>query len=172
MRVVLIVSALALVFFSGVTSAADVVAPPVVQKAQTAIAKLFIKPVVFRGTLGDVDVQMRLSVKEDFAEGLEGEYFRFGRSQKILLAGEMETDGFFIEESENGTDVSGQWEGKLDGDSIRGSWMSADGEMTKPFVLNVVRIKSAAAVPKRTAVKSIRPATSQRSAASGSDAAK
>lgn len=108
-------------------------------RPSAAVIGFFAKPVALRGTLGDVAVQVRLRVKEDFAEGLEGEYFRFGRSQKILLAGEMDTDGMFIEESENGTDISGQWEGKIEGDTIRGTWTSADGDITKPFVLNVLR---------------------------------
>ena len=108
--------------------------------APSAMMRLFVQPVALRGTLGEATVQVHLRAKEDFAQGLEGDYFRYGRSQKILLAGEMDPDGMFIEESENGTDVSGQWEGKLDGDVIRGTWTSADGELTKPFVLTVLRV--------------------------------
>jgi len=51
----------------------------------------------------------------------------------------------FMEESENGTNISGQWDGKLEGDSLVGSWMSADGTITKPFTLKAVVQKPAAA---------------------------
>lgn len=100
---------------------------------------LFGKPVVFRGTLGGLPVQVSVRPKEIAEEGLEGEYFVFGRSQKILLAGELDADNFFLEESENGTSISGQWDGKLQGDMIRGDWMSADGAVSKPFSLKLIR---------------------------------
>ena len=105
--------------------------------ASTA-APLFQKPVFLRGTLGDQNVQVNVRPKEQIDEGLEGEYFVFGRSLKILLAGEMEGTTLFMEESENGTDISGQWDGKLEGDTLNGSWMSADGLVTKPFNLKVI----------------------------------
>jgi len=38
-----------------------------------------------------------------------------------------------------------QWDGKLEGDSLVGSWMSADGTITKPFTLKAVVQKPAAA---------------------------
>jgi hypothetical protein len=97
--------------------------------------KLFAGQETWLGTLGDMPMQAKLRLKTDFEGGLEGEYFLFGHSQKILLAGEFDADGIFLEESENGTDVSGQWEGKLEHDVMRGSWTSADGTVTKPFML-------------------------------------
>jgi hypothetical protein len=100
---------------------------------------LFNKPVFLRGTLGDVQIQANVRPKAEIDEGVEGEYFVFGRSQKILLAGELEGDAVFLEESENGTDVSGQWDGKRDGDTIHGTWLSADGSVSKPFMLKAVQ---------------------------------
>jgi len=96
------------------------------------------KPLQLRGTLGDAQIQMRLQPKEDIADGWEGSYFRFGHSLTVLLAGELEGGELALEESENGTDVSGQWNGTLRGDTLAGEWMSADGTVTKPFSLNVV----------------------------------
>lgn len=78
--------------------------------------------------------------KEIADEGIEGEYFIFGRPQKILLAGEVEGENIFLEESENGTNISGQWEGTLQGDSIQGTWLSADGSLSKPFNLKRFRL--------------------------------
>jgi hypothetical protein len=96
-------------------------------------------PLFFRGTLGDDQVQANLRAKADIAEGFEGDYFLFGHSQKVLLAGEIDGDDIFMEESVNGTDVSGQWNGKLDGDVVSGTWQSADGLVTKPFAMKIVR---------------------------------
>jgi hypothetical protein len=42
-----------------------------------------------------------------------------------------------MEESVNGKDVSGQWEGHRQGQSITGTWSSADGAVIKPFALQL-----------------------------------
>ena len=106
--------------------------------ASAAAGGMFARPVVLRGTLGDAKIQMTVQPKSDPAEGIEGEYIVFGRSGHILLAGETESGGLLMEESENGTDVSGQWEGQQDGAAVRGTWQSADGSVSKPFVLTPV----------------------------------
>ncbi len=116
------------------------------------VPALFHKPVFFRGVVGDINVQVNIRPKADIDEGIEGEYFIFGNSHKILLAGEIEGDQLFMEESENGTNISGQWDGKLEGDSLVGSWMSADGTITKPFTLKAV-VQKPAAVPAHAAKK-------------------
>ena len=106
--------------------------------ASPAAGGIFARPVVLRGTLGDAQIQMKLQPKADPAEGIEGEYIVFGRSGHILLAGETESSGLLMEESENGTDLSGQWEGQQDGAAVRGTWQSADGSVSKPFMLSPV----------------------------------
>lgn len=141
MQLLKIVLAASVVVMSSAALAADTVpAAPNTNSAATVVAAspLFQKPVFLRGTLGDQNVQVNVRPKEQIDEGLEGEYFVFGRSLKILLAGEMEGTTLFMEESENGTDISGQWDGKLDGDTLSGSWMSADGSVTKPFSLKII----------------------------------
>jgi hypothetical protein len=100
---------------------------------------LFAKPVSMRGTLGDAQIQVNLRTKTDYVEGVEGEYFVFGRSRNVLLAGELAGDDLLMEESENGTDVSGQWTGTLAGDTVSGEWESADGKVRKLFNLKVVK---------------------------------
>lgn len=115
---------------------------PVAVSAPVALSTapvIFQKPVALRGTVGDVQIQVNLRPKAEVDEGHEGEYFIFGNSHKILLAGEIEKDGvIFMEESVNGTDISGQWDGKLEGDVLVGTWMSADGSITKPFSLKII----------------------------------
>lgn len=130
-----------------------------VSPAAPAIPALFLKPVLLRGTLGDVNVQVQIRPKAEIDEGIEGEYFIFGNTAQILLAGEIEGDILFMEESENGTNISGQWDGKLEGDILAGSWMSADGSFTKPFSLKVVPLKPAtpARNGKKAAAKAGKP---------------
>ena len=114
-------------------------------QAQDAAGGLFSRPVVLRGTLGSADIQMQVRPKDDPSEGIEGSYIVFGRSGKILLAGETEGDSLLMEESENGTDVSGQWEGRQEGGEVRGSWQSADGAISRQFVLRAIDAANAAA---------------------------
>jgi len=102
-------------------------------------AALFDRPVVLHGTLGERQIQAKVRPKAAPEVGIEGEYFLFGDSQTILLAGETDEDQVFMEESVNGTDVSGQWDGTQEGDTFRGTWRSADGEAL-PFVLKEIRI--------------------------------
>jgi hypothetical protein len=120
--------------------AADAPVKPVAATAQRSSLQALtaIGPVALRGQLADAKVQVNLRFKADIADGVEGDYFLFGRSQKILLAGEIDADELALEESENGTDVSGQWNGTFDGKVLSGTWQSADGSVSKPFELTVV----------------------------------
>jgi hypothetical protein len=118
-----------------------------------AVAPSFAGPLVFRGTLGDEQVQLNLRPKANAEDGYEGDYFVFGSSQKVLLAGGLENEDFAFEESGNGTDISGQWEGKLSGDIISGTWQSVDGSTQKPFKIKLMRIDEKA---KKTSSKPAR----------------
>lgn len=115
--------------------------PAAAADESAAAGGMFSRPVVLRGTLGNAQIQMTLQPKSDPAEGIEGQYVVFGRSGHILLAGETESGGLLMEESENGTDVSGQWEGQQEGATVRGTWQSADGSVSKPFL--VTRVEAA-----------------------------
>jgi hypothetical protein len=120
-------------------------------QAQDAAGGIFSRPVVLRGVLGDANIQMQVRPKADPAEGIEGQYIVFGRSGHILLAGETDSDSLLMEESENGTDVSGQWEGRQEGGEVRGTWQSADGAVSRPFVLKPVDAPGGAAATSRAA---------------------
>ncbi len=141
-RVLIVLMRFLSVFAIGATVAAVVTAAPQVQPlSQEALAgkMLFVAPVSLRGTLGEAQIQASLRTMAEIEDGIEGEYFVFGQSQQVLLAGEVDGDQVFLEESKNGTDVSGQWNGKLVGDTISGEWQSADGNATKPFLIKIVR---------------------------------
>ncbi len=131
-------------------------------KLPTIASTLFSKPVSLRGTLGAVQVQVNIRPKAEIDEGIEGEYFVFGRAQKFLLAGELEGEDVFLEESENGTDVSGQWDGKRSGDMIQGTWMSADGSISKPFTLRATPAEVAPGKAKSLPAKSPKAAKAMR----------
>jgi hypothetical protein len=139
---------------SAAAYAADVAAPVVSEAVVPPVASFFSKPLVLRGTLGDGQVQLSIRPKAVADEGLEGSYFVFGRSANILLAGEMEDDTLFLEESENGTDISGQWQGKLQGDILSGTWTSADGETTRPFSLRIMPAETKTALSRKAPVLS------------------
>jgi hypothetical protein len=121
-------------------AAADQSAPvmpvmPVTKAAGAALAPLFARPVILRGTLDGAQIQMTLHLKPGEADALEGDYFVVGRNDKVLLAGEFEEDALMMEESANGKDVSGLWDGVYDGAVLRGNWSSVDGSVLRPFVL-------------------------------------
>ena len=97
---------------------------------------LMTHALVLRGQIDGRDIQLSLQPKKN-EDGLEGRYFFFGGSPEILVAGEVDGDDFIMEESVNGKDVSGQWEGHRQGQSITGTWSSADGAVTKPFALQL-----------------------------------
>lgn len=100
-------------------------------------AKLFSQPVLLRGTLGERKIQMRLQPHAEFEGSVQGEYFAFGQSQKIALAGEYQGDELMMEESVNGTNVSGQWNGSLIGNTYSGNWYAEDESSSVPFALTV-----------------------------------
>ncbi|MFZ6644168.1 hypothetical protein ACO0LO_00495 [Undibacterium sp. TJN25] len=116
----------------------------------------FAAPVVLRGKLGNESVQMRLQPKLEDPDSVEGDYFVFGKGSKILLAGEASGKALTMEESEDGIDVSGQWDGKLDGKTLRGTWVSDDGSISKEFVLD---IQPASAKPAKPGSKPVKKST-------------
>lgn len=92
------------------------------------------KPAVMRGTLGGDKIQLTLAPKTD-EDGFQGKYFIFGQSAQVLLAGEVAQNDLMMEESRNGKDVSGQWEGSFRNGVLSGTWSSPDDAVTKPFSL-------------------------------------
>jgi len=133
--------ALALSGFSICTQAQQAVAgaaatsPPAVA-LPGSLQEVLSKPVLLRGTLGAERVQISLKPKAD-EDGLEGKYFVFGQSAQILLAGEVDQNDLMMEESHNGKDVSGQWEGSFKNGLLSGTWSKLDGSVAKPFSLKV-----------------------------------
>ncbi|MDO8652993.1 MAG: hypothetical protein Q7R66_12460 [Undibacterium sp.] len=103
---------------------------------------VFAKPLLLRGKLGKDAVQMQLQPKVEDIDSVEGSYRVLGdknnHGNKILLAGEINANKLSMEESEDGVDVSGQWDGELTGTTLRGVWQSDDGKISQNFVLELV----------------------------------
>lgn len=97
------------------------------------------------GTLGGRQIEMKLGRKTDDATGLHGEYRFIGSPARFLVAGDRDGDTLQIEESDDGTRISGNWVGQFAADgSIAGERMNDDDSNPQPFEL---RPQSAAARP-------------------------
>jgi hypothetical protein len=91
------------------------------------------------GTLGDKQVEMKLGAKTDERTGVHGEYRFAGASTVILVAGDRDGDTLEIEESNDGTHITGNWVGKFAADgSVSGERMNADDSNPLPFDLKPV----------------------------------
>ena len=108
-------------------------------------ANIFAHPLMLRGTLGDEKIEMHLQRKPDPADGgMRGTYTILNQktglaSADILLAGEYEGNDVSMEESINGKDVSGGWDGKFVDGIFSGTWssVSTGEEVTYPFSLKI-----------------------------------
>jgi hypothetical protein len=99
----------------------------------------------YAGTLGDKQIEMKLGAKTDERTGVHGEYRFAGVSTVILVAGDRDGDTLEIEESNDGTHITGNWVGKFAADgSVSGERMNADDSNPVPFDLKLV---GAGAVP-------------------------
>ncbi len=102
----------------------------------------FAREIEFKGKMGDDKIRMHLQPKAEDRDSVEGSYVVAGgkrnQGKKILLAGEVSGNKLSMEESEDGVDVSGQWDGELKDNVIRGVWQSDDGKVSKEFVLELL----------------------------------
>ncbi|MFZ6730395.1 hypothetical protein ACO0LG_00530 [Undibacterium sp. Ji42W] len=101
----------------------------------------FAGAIELRGVMGNDKIRMHLQPKTEDRDSVEGSYVVAGgkrnQGKKILLAGEVSKNKLSMEESEDGVDVSGQWDGELKDNVIRGVWQSDDGKVSKDFVLEL-----------------------------------
>ena len=89
------------------------------------------------GTLGDRQIEMKLGAKTDESSGVHGEYRFAGSPNVILVAGDRDGDTLEIEESNDGTHITGNWVGKFAADgSVSGERMDPDDSNAQPFDLH------------------------------------
>jgi len=88
------------------------------------------------GTLGNRQIEMKLGAKTDEPSGVHGEYTFAGSPAVILVAGDRDGDTLEIEESNDGTHITGNWVGKFAADgSVSGERMDPDDSNAQPFDL-------------------------------------
>ncbi|MDF7050994.1 hypothetical protein NMT50_25275, partial [Escherichia coli] len=78
----------------------------------------YAKYPVYTGVIGDMPIRMRLGRKAGEIDSVHGEYVAGNAAGVRLVTGEYENGGFLMEESDDGTHVTGTWEGAIDGHGI------------------------------------------------------
>ncbi|KMY85579.1 hypothetical protein BUMB_02373 [Candidatus Paraburkholderia calva] len=99
------------------------------------------------GTLGGKQVEMKLGAKtgpDDDPSGVHGEYQFVGNPAVYLVAGDRDGDTLEVEESNDGTHITGNWIGKFAADG------SVSGERMDPDDSNVPLFDLRPAVPGKT----------------------
>ncbi|ACA90968.1 MULTISPECIES: hypothetical protein [Burkholderia cepacia complex] len=98
----------------------------------------------YEGTLSDRPIVVHLGPKTD-EEGVHGEYQFADTGEVVLLAGDRDGDTLEIEESNDGTNITGVWIGRFDatGD-LKADRMNSDESDPQPVVLHLAPGKRAA----------------------------
>nr|WP_255581776.1 hypothetical protein [Cupriavidus sp. AU9028] len=97
---------------------------------------------VYVGTLGNRPIRLRIGPKPDTRDSFHGEYgFEDGRGVR-LLSGEYVDGALLMEESADGTHVTGQWEGRIDPyGAIQGQWFDVSNPSRGlPFAIRPVGV--------------------------------
>ncbi|WJF89008.1 hypothetical protein QS306_07565 [Paraburkholderia bonniea] len=96
----------------------------------------FAKLPRYTGTLGNRPIVLRLGAKTDEPSGVHGEYQFVDSGATILIAGDRDGDTLEVEESDDGTQITGNWVGKFAADgSLAGTRMNVDDSDPQPFAL-------------------------------------
>lgn len=93
----------------------------------------------YAGTLGSRRIVLRLGNKTeaDDPTGVHGEYQFVDTGAVVLVAGDREGDVLEIEDSDDGSTISGNWVGRFAADgSLAGERMNPDDSSPQPFVLH------------------------------------
>jgi hypothetical protein len=141
---------------------------PVKELAAPATTPLPLKPnpefaqfPSYAGTLGSRRIVLRLGAKTDDPSGVHGEYQFADTGEVILIAGDRDGDTLEVEESNDGTHITGNWVGKFAADgSLDGDRMNVDDSNPQPFDLHPLAAGQAAPKPAAAAV-SAAPAAPQ-----------
>ncbi|WP_025599629.1 hypothetical protein [Burkholderia sp. WSM2230] len=114
----------------------ELAAPPPIQLPLKPSPE-FAKFPRYSGTLGSRQIVLRLGPKTDDAAGVHGEYQFADTGEVILIAGDRDGDTLEVEESNDGTHITGNWVGKFAADgSLTGERMNVDDSDPQPFDLN------------------------------------
>lgn len=113
----------------------ELAAPPPIQLPLKPSPE-FAKFPRYVGTLGTRQIVLRLGAKTDDPAGVHGEYQYTDTGEVILIAGDRDGDTLEVEESNDGTHITGNWVGKFAADgSVAGDRMNVDDSDPQPFDL-------------------------------------
>jgi hypothetical protein len=119
-------------------------APPAIQLPLKPSPE-FAKFPRYAGSLGSRQIVMRLGKKTDDPSGVHGEYQYADTGEVVLVAGDRDGDTLEIEESNDGTHITGNWVGTFAADgSVSGDRMNVDDSNPQPFDLKPLAAGQAA----------------------------
>ncbi|HEY2021966.1 hypothetical protein [Paraburkholderia sp.] len=122
----------------------ELAAPPPIQLPLKPSPE-FAKFPRYTGTLGKRPIVLRLGRKTDDPSGVHGEYQYTDTGEVILIAGDRVDDTLEVEESNDGTHITGNWVGKFAADgSLEGDRMNVDDSDPQPFDLQPLAAGQAA----------------------------
>jgi hypothetical protein len=127
----------------------ELAAPPPIQLPLKPSAE-FAKFPRYAGMLGARQIVLRLGPKTDDPSGVHGEYQFTDNGEVILIAGDRTDDTLEVEESNDGTHITGNWVGKFAADgTLTGERMNVDDSNPQEFDLRP--LAAGAAIPPPTA---------------------
>jgi len=113
----------------------ELAAPPPIQLPLKPSPE-FAKFPRYAGMLGARQIVLRLGPKTDDPSGVHGEFQYTDTGEVILIAGDRDGDTLEVEESNDGTHITGNWVGKFAADgSVAGDRMNVDDSDPQPFDL-------------------------------------
>ncbi|EIF31342.1 hypothetical protein BCh11DRAFT_06863 [Burkholderia sp. Ch1-1] len=113
----------------------ELAAPPPIQLPLKPSPE-FAKFPRYAGMLGSRQIVLKLGPKSDDPAGVHGEYQYTDTGEVILIAGDRDGDTLEVEESNDGTHITGNWVGKFAADgSVAGDRMNVDDSDPQPFDL-------------------------------------
>jgi hypothetical protein len=125
----------------------ELAAPPPIQLPLKPSPE-FAKFPRYAGMLGKRQIVLRLGAKTDDPSGVHGEYQFTDSGEVILIAGDRDGDTLEVEESNDGTHITGNWVGKFAADgSVAGERMNVDDSDPQPFDLKPLAAGQALPTP-------------------------
>ncbi|WP_404935544.1 hypothetical protein [Paraburkholderia sp. DHOC27] len=165
-------SALAVLLLTGVVASAGMLASSTAWAQSDAVKELAAPPPIqlplkpsaefakfprLVGMLGKRQIVLRLGPKSDDPSGVHGEYQFTDTGEVILIAGDRDGDTLEVEESNDGTHITGNWVGKFAADgSVAGDRMNVDDSDPQAFDLRP--LAAGQPVPPPTAAQPPAPA--------------
>jgi hypothetical protein len=148
----------------------ELAAPPPIQLPLKPSPE-FAKFPRYAGMLGSRQIVLKLGPKSDDPSGVHGEYQFTDNGAVILIAGDRDGDTLEVEESNDGTHITGNWVGKFAADgSVAGDRMNVDDSDPQPFDLKPLAAGQAVPAPGTPATATPK-ATAQPSGAATTPAA-